>query len=512
MKFILKKTFYIPVIALILIFGAYRYFNNSNKALFNVSEVKLGLVSQEVSVSGTVKDKGAVELGFEKTGRIRKINVEVGQKVFSGEVLLALENGVETSALEDAEAKLASKEAHYADLKAGGSPEEISVKEGSLAKAEADLGTEYAEVQNLILDSFNKADNAVRRQADIMFSNPLSANPQLSFNSSDQQAVLEAQNGRFIVESNLINLKKLIQNAPAKESENEEVLAQAKLNLLSINDFLIKTNRALNSAVNLSDTVLATNKDALNTARTNINTAITNVTSQIQTITTQKITVRTTKAELALIKAGATAEVLAGTEADIKSADANVKNARAVLAKTYIISPISGIVTKQDAKVGQIASANIALVAVASGNYEIEAFVPEVDIAKIAIGNSAEVTLDAYGSDLVFPAHVIKIDPAETILAGVSTYKTTLSFDEPDEKIRSGMTANTVIATASKQDVLTVPQRAIYDKNGKKFVRILKEGGPEEREVVVGLKGSGGTVEIVSGLSLGEQVVTSGKP
>ena len=51
---------------------------------------------------------------------------------------------------------------------------------------------------------------------------------------------------------------------------------------------------------------------------------------------------------------------------------------------------------------------------------------PEADIAKVAIGDLASSTLDAYGSYVDFPAQVTMIDPAETVIEGVPTYKVTL--------------------------------------------------------------------------------------
>ena len=182
------------------------------------------------------------------------------------------------------------------------------------------------------------------------------------------------------------------------------------------------------------------------------------------------------------------------------------------MAKTYIFSPINGLVTKQEAKVGEIAGANTSLLAIASNNFKIEAFIPEVDVAKITIGNEAVVTLDAYGSDTSFSARVIKIDPAETTIDGVPTYKTTLEFDKNDVRIRSGLTANTTIKTAARQNALSIPTRAVFEKNGGEFVRVFKtDKTEEEREVVVGLKGSNGEIEIVDGISEGEFVVTTGK-
>jgi len=108
------------------------------------------------------------------------------------------------------------------------------------------------------------------------------------------------------------------------------------------------------------------------------------------------------------------------------------------------------------------------------------------------------------------PAHVIAVDPAETVLEGVPTYKVTLVFDAPDTRIRSGMTANLDILTHERSGVLEIPFRAIVDDAGNKTVRVVSADGKSYTSVpvTVGLKGSTGTIEVLSGLSAGDKVVT----
>jgi hypothetical protein len=57
--------------------------------------------------------------------------------------------------------------------------------------------------------------------------------------------------------------------------------------------------------------------------------------------------------------------------------------------------------------------------------------------------------------------------------------------------------------------VITVPQRALITRNGDKFVRVIKNGALMEVRVETGLRGSDGNVEIATGISDGESVVTS---
>jgi HlyD family secretion protein len=137
----------------------------------------------------------------------------------------------------------------------------------------------------------------------------------------------------------------------------------------------------------------------------------------------------------------------------------------------------------------------------------VEINIPEVDIGQVSLEDYCRIDLDAF-IDEQFSGKVIKIDPAETIIAGVVYYKTTISLNSDDQKIRPGMTANVIVVTESKESVLTVPQRAIFEKEGKKFVRIIEGENLKEIEVQTGLKGVRGEIEIISGLKEGDKVVT----
>ena len=282
----------------------------------------------------------------------------------------------------------------------------------------------------------------------------------------------------------------------------------------------------------------------INTEKTDIDSEITALTTKEQAIILQKATsesniiaaqttvntkqsvITTAQNELTLSQAGYTSEQIAAQQAkvdqaqanvdsqlaSIKSAQANVANYQAQIGKTYITSPIQGIVTKIDAKLGEIVAANSQVITVISeAKYQIEANVPEVDIANIKIDDIGIVTLDAYSSDKEFQATVIKIDPAETIIDNVPTYKVTFQFDEESDLIKSGMTADLDILTEKKENVISVPQRAILKQNGDKIVRILNEDGLDFTEVKVrtGLRGSNGNVEILEGINEGDEIVIS---
>ena len=166
-----------------------------------------------------------------------------------------------------------------------------------------------------------------------------------------------------------------------------------------------------------------------------------------------------------------------------------------------------------DARVGEYANASSPLISIISDtSFEIEANVPEADIAKIHVGDQAKITLDAYGSDVFFEGRVVTIDTAETIIDNVPTYKVTLAFTKNDTRIKSGMTANIDIATARKENVLSIPQRAVINKDGQKTVMVVTgTDTTTETTVTTGLRGSDGSIEIIEGITEGAIIITAPK-
>jgi len=251
--------------------------------------------------------------------------------------------------------------------------------------------------------------------------------------------------------------------------------------------------------------VSTTDKTALDTQRTNINTALTNILSSKESIVSDKAAVLQAENELQAIKATPRQTDTAVYDAQIKQAEASLQEIFAQIRKKQVISPISGIITLVNAKVGSImSSTEIAASIIGNGKFQIESYVPEIYIASVKIGNTANITLDAYGLDTIFAASVVSIDPSQTQKDGVATYKTTLQFTSDDKNLKDGMSANVVIITNKKENVISIPQGLLKIKDGKKIVTVKNGENIIEKEVQIGDISSSGQVEIISGLNEGD--------
>lgn len=199
--------------------------------------------------------------------------------------------------------------------------------------------------------------------------------------------------------------------------------------------------------------------------------------------------------------------------AQIAQASDNYDLAVLNLNKATLISPVNGIITEVNNKAGEILGTGVikeTFSRVMSLDMIVESQVPESDIVKIKLGQHAKVTFDALTPDDVFDSEIIEIDPASTDVQGVVYYAIKLRLNTVDQRVKPGMSLNIDIATAQKDDVVSIPSRAIKTEDNKKYVDVLNATDNTTKKVFVetGLEGDDGMVEVKNGLSGGEKVVT----
>lgn len=256
-----------------------------------------------------------------------------------------------------------------------------------------------------------------------------------------------------------------------------------------------------------------TNKLTLTTAQNNLEAA-----KKAFNVAQQQAQLSKTNAENTLETAKAKVETVESNYA-LRARNAQVAGARAAyelalinLNKATLISPVNGIITEVNNKPGEVLGTGVikeAFSRVMSLDMIIESKVPESDVVKVKLGQKAKVTLDALSENDIFEGEVIEIDPASTTIQDVVYYTIKLKLINTDSRIKPGMSANIDVATAEKNDVVMVPMRAIKTEDDKKYVEILlADNATKKVYVETGLQGDEGMIEIKSGLSGGEKVVT----
>lgn len=510
-NFLKRPLVIIIIIVIAIVVGAFFVFQSSKNLIPETAEVEKKDIVQEVIVTGRVQSAESVDLAFEKAGRVSDVRVSIGDSVAPGTVLVQLDSSELLANLLKAKADVKAQEAILQELQRGTRLEELEVQRLKVENAKAVLKDTEQGVVDTLKDAYTKSDDAIRNKVDQVFLSPRSSSPQLLFVMSDSQLETIVKNKRIAVELTLSSFKATL-DFLTTQSDLKVAIAKAQLDLSTIKSFLDDLALAINGASSsgyVTQSQLTIWRADVSTARTNVNTAVLNVNTVAENLQSGESTLAIEQQNLVLQEAGSSLEELAAQEAKLEQTRASQSAIDAQLVKNVLTSPIFGIVTKKEVNKGELVGAGVIVISLISdNNYKIETSVPEADIAKLHLGNQANITLDAYGRDVVFKAQIVTIDPAETIIEGVSTYMVTLLFLEEDERVRSGMTANINIIAEKKEGVLAVPQRAVIKKGEEKFVRVLKEQEIVEVVVKTGLRGSNGFLEIIQGLNEGDVVVT----
>ena len=342
-----------------------------------------------------------------------------------------------------------------------------------------------------------------------------------------------ARQERDLVKDKILPLSTISAHADIDEALSiaDEALSKDIILLSAVNDVLNYTS----PIGSLTQTVLDGFKTTINTARTAVNTQYTNVIAKKQAVsdaknsyTTYQVAYDKSVKDLATAQSNAVnsvaykqaafdqaqanydSKVNPPREVDVAALRAALSAAVASRNKAIITAPIDGIVTKVNKKKGEYISGADTMIQLLAPNYQIDVDIPETDIAKLQINNTAEITLDAFGNDVKFSGKIIVIEPASTVIQDVVYYKVTITLDPTEQAIKPGMTANVKIVTAQKEDALSVPSRALIG-NGHKTARVLENGELKEIPVETGLKADGGLIEIISGLEDGQEIVVSVK-
>ncbi len=199
-------------------------------------------------------------------------------------------------------------------------------------------------------------------------------------------------------------------------------------------------------------------------------------------------------------------------DASVLSAKAAYEIAQENLAKATLKSPVNGKITKINNKTGEVLGTGVikeSFTKVIANDFILESNIPESDIVKVSLGDKAQITFDALDLEDVFSAEVVQIDTDATIIQDVVYYRVKLKIEDVSPKLKPGMSVNVDIVTAQKDNVVQVPSRAIKLEGKRKYVEVLQPKNEVERIwVETGLEGDEGMVEIISGLSGGEEVIT----
>ena len=224
-------------------------------------------------------------------------------------------------------------------------------------------------------------------------------------------------------------------------------------------------------------------------------------------LTAAKSELKTLESNLSWYTSKPTEKDIVNADSELALAQAKYDAAKAVLDSLQIRAPFDGVVFAVDAQGGQTYQAETSLFTIGDPKaLEVIANVTEEDYPSLSVGQSAEIYFDAR-PDVTVTGKVDRIIP-KRIGGDRPLYNFYITLNEVPDRLADGMTSDTAITIAKHAGVLCLP-RAVVRASGGDTTTVKVWDGVQEatKEITIGLRGDT-YVEIVSGLSEGEQVVT----
>lgn len=411
--------------------------------------VDRGEVTASVTSTGNIEADRTLAVDFEGSGGIvRAIYVEPGDRVRTGQVLARVDATSARQSLRSARVQLRSAEASYAATVEGQTPQERAADQQTVAGAQV---------------SVRGAELALR--------------------SARQTAALDRR-----------------QHAAAVAAA-ERQLAEAR-----------KADPADPAAVSSARSALVTARQARTTSALSDRQQIA---SQQQSLTAARQQLASTKASVAVTEQPPRASAVAQAQAQVDSARVGVAQARTVVRQATLRAPAAGRVAAVNGTVGQSSTSSSSgsdssstatgfVTLVSASTLEVTADVAEADINDVKVGQDVAVTLAA--NDRQLTGTVSAVADTSTVTNNVVEYAVTVRIAR-GHGAKLGQTAQLVITTGDKQDVLRVSSSALTTIGRITTATVrAADGTTVTRQVTTGLEGDTYT-EVLGGLQAGDVVV-----
>lgn len=358
-------------------------------------------------------------------------------------------------------------------------------------------------------DSYNRAKQA-RTELDLM-ANSLSISDLTNVDST----AIKAKTALVTFQNHLYDMQVLLEATVTfvdlSQTKLDGFKSTISSNRTSINSTIASLDnsvQAISDAKNSLDQYQLAHNKAVNDLATTKNQASQNVNNATITVKSREISLAQAKNDYNDLIAPASESDLASARSQLTNAAISVDKAKFNMEQATLTSPIDGIVSLLNYKIGDIIMSDAADKTVATiinnDTLFIEANIEEADISKLKVGDQAQVTFDAVdGAILRGEISFISLTSV-TSSNGIVTYLVrVLLTNTGASQIREGMTASIDFITAEAPGVLSIPVTAVRNVGGKPSVELVSG---QIANVVTGFT-DGKNVEIISGLKEGDVVV-----
>ena len=400
-KLLAKKKYLIiggVTVALLAAAGFYFWGGNASAAQYLTAKVERGNLRNTVTATGTLQAVTTVQVGSQASGTISALYADYNSVVKKGQVVAQLDPAVSKAQVEQARANLQQAQASLAQAKAGVSNSRAGVSD---AQARAQAASSTAQ---------NNQAGVAAAQANLAV---LKAQQDDALSLLKQQETLVK--GGIIAQRDLETAQTAYKTAQAKYAQGVAQLNQAQL------------SQQMSASSGIAQ-------------------------SQAQ--------VQQSQAQV-----GQSQAQVQAAEAQVQQAAAALQLAEVNLTHTTITSPIDGVVVSRDVNVGQTVAASLSaptLFTIANDltKMQVIANIDQADIGLVENAKSVKFSVDAFpGKDFDGKIEQMRLNPQN--VQNVVTYNVVIDVDNPEQKLKPGMTANLTVTIDERNNVLKVPNAAL---------------------------------------------------
>lgn len=519
-----------------------------------VATVFVGDLTAMASARGKLVPEQEATLALALAGRVASVEVQVGDHVHQGDVLVQLETAALSRAVRSAEQTLSIQQANLAELQRGPASEDMVAAEAAVASAQAQVDALLEgprAVETAAAEASVRAAEAAvwaaAEQRDQVESGPAAAEiaaaeAQLIQAELQHKLAREAHDatmtcvtvycvtiswdggsrefcGRTPDEISIpddLPVELPIDISPVESREYCPALGpieeQARYNMEA-------AYKNLQAAQLTLDRLLAgADANQLGAAQANVaGAAAQRDGAQAQldllelgpteaNVAAARAQLAQVEATLATLTRGVSEQALAIAQAQVEQARIALEEAQDNLARTSLVAPFDGVVTAVLVSVGEYATGP-AVELVDLDSLQVVLEVDEVDIGGVVVGQEATITLESWPDETLI-GEVRSIAPKAQVMTEIVTYEVRVAFSSQGLPMLAGMTVNAELVTAERLGVLLAPNRAIIAdrETGTYTVNRLEGDRVTAVQVTLGLRDNRYT-EIRSGLEEGDRVV-----
>jgi len=395
-----KKYLIIGGAAIVVLAAAGFYFwgGNAGAAQYLTAKVERGNLRNTVTATGTLQAVTTVQVGSQASGTISALYADYNSVVKKGQVVAQLDPAVSKAQVEQAKANLLQAQASLQQAKAG------------VANSRAGVSDAQARAQGASSTAQNNQAGVIAAQANLAV---LKAQQDDALSLLKQQEALVR--GGIIAQRDLDVAQTAYKTAQARYDQGVAQLNQAQM------------SQQMSASSGIAQ-------------------------SQAQ--------VQQSQAQV-----GQSQAQVQAAAAQVQQAAAALQLAEVNLAHTTIASPIDGVVVSRDVNVGQTVAASLSaptLFTIANDltKMQVIANIDQADIGLVENAKSVKFAVDAFpGKDFDGKIEQMRLNPQN--VQNVVTYNVVIDVDNPDQKLKPGMTANLTVTIDERNSVLKVPNAAL---------------------------------------------------